>query len=169
MYESISSSLFYHPDGQADTEPHEVPGGHGDRPHLVDQCDNVQPGDSCVEPAGDGIVGEEHDGNGPVGDANHGHGHVGDEHEGDGPVDDEHVGGDPVHLDQLAVRDQLRPPFDSLEVSPAIVKQNINAQSSYTHVIDMWCKGMAYISTGPVELDNELRKPIRIIIAIFIN
>ena len=145
--------MFYHDEGRADTEPHDVPGvsrGHGDRPHPVDQCDNVQPGDSCVEPPGDGLVVEEHAGIGPVGDANHGHGPVGDEQAGDGPVDGEHVGGDPVHLDQPAVRDNLRPPFDSLEVSPTIVKQNINPPSSYDHVIDMWCKGMAYISTGPI-------------------
>ena len=67
---------------------------------------------------------------------------------------------------QVEVRVNFRPPFDSLEITPAIVKDNINQPSSYNSVIDMWCKGRMYISTGPVELDNELRKAIRIIIAI---
>ena len=162
MYESISSSLFYHPDGQADTEPHDVPGvggGHGDRPHLADQCDSGHPGNSCVGHAGDGLAGEEYAGEGLVSDEPAGYVHVGDEH----------MGVDPVHLEQPAVRDHLRSPFDRLEVSPAVVKQNINPPSSYDHVVDMWCKGTMYISTGPVELDNELRKAIRIIIAIIIN
>ena len=149
MYESISSSLFYYPDGQADTEPHEVPVGHGDRPHLADQCDSGHPGNSCGGHSGDGLVGEERAG----------YVHVGDEQ----------IGVDPVHVDQQAVRDHLRSPFDRLEVSPAVVKQHINPPSSYDHVIDMWCKGTMYISTGPVEIDNELRKAIRMIIAIILN
>ena len=87
IYESISSSLFYNPDGQADTEPHEVPVGHGDRPHLADQCDSGHPGNSCGGHSGDGLVGEERAG----------YVHVGDEQ----------IGVDPVHVDQQGPRAPL--------------------------------------------------------------
>ena len=61
-----------------------------------------------------------------------------------------------VHNQHCVPVVKLSPPFDTLHVPSTIIQQNINS-NSYEKVIEMVCKGMLYIVTGPVEFEKQIR------------